>query len=49
VCDVDRTVVLLSVQTVKERVVKEAFGCQSALRILGVFCGLLHINLVFVV
>lgn len=38
VCDVDRTDVLqLSVQTAKERVVKEAFGCRSALRILVVF------------
>ena len=37
VCDVDRTVVLLlSVQTAKVRVVKEAFGCWSALH-LGFF------------
>jgi hypothetical protein len=48
-CDVDHTVVLLlSVQTARERVVTEAFGCQNVLRILGFF-GLLHIDFVFVI
>jgi len=38
VCDVDHTLMLLlSVQTAKERVVKEAFGCWSVLHILGLF------------
>jgi hypothetical protein len=38
VCDVDRTVVLLpSVQTAKERVVKEGFGCWGSVRLVVFF------------